>query len=507
MKVFQTIALLSCLSVATAQQNNKDYYTEKYRPQVHFTPEKNWTNDPNGLVYLDGEYHLFYQHNPFGNTWGHMSWGHAVSKDLVSWQHLPVAIPEEGNTMIFSGSCVVDKENSSGFAIKKGQVPMVAIYTAHINMDAVKKDSTLQNQHIAYSLDNGRTWTKYKSNPVLDLKRKDFRDPKVFWYAKEKKWVMAVVFPEEHIVQFYSSPDLKQWKHMSDFGPAGDSNGIWECPDLLQVPVTGNLGEYKWVLINSVASTTQYFVGEFDGTKFHSENAPGQILRPDYGPDYYAPITFNNLPQGHPPVLIGWATNWAYAGNIPTSPWRSAMSLPRELSVTKTNDGWRLISKPVGSLQKYRGPVVSLEKMNLNGEKSLPILNQVVEIEMMLKPGKHDSCGIKLAVGNGKYFTIGYTKNSEQFYVDRSNSGDTSFSPNLRSWLLTTVPLKLKDEKLKLHIFFDKSIVEVYANDGEMVITQQLFPEETSNGISLFSKNGNSVFEEVKVWPLKSAWR
>jgi len=186
MKVFQTIALLSCLSVATAQQNNKDYYTEKYRPQVHFTPEKNWTNDPNGLVYLDGEYHLFYQHNPFGNTWGHMSWGHAVSKDLVSWQHLPVAIPEEGNTMIFSGSCVVDKENSSGFAIKKGQVPMVAIYTAHINMDAVKKDSTLKNQHIAYSLDNGRTWAKYKNNPVLDLKRKDLRDPKVFGTQKKK---------------------------------------------------------------------------------------------------------------------------------------------------------------------------------------------------------------------------------------------------------------------------------------------------------------------------------
>lgn len=507
MRVFLIIAYLTSLTCSFAQGHKKDYYTEKYRPQLHFTPEKNWMNDPNGLVFHNGEYHLFYQHNPFGNSWGHMSWGHAVSKDLISWKHLPVAIAEEGNVMIFSGSCVVDKNNSSGFAKKAGQVPMVAIYTAHISLDPKNPDSTMQNQHIAYSLDNGLTWTKYKNNPVLDLHKKDFRDPKVIWYAKGKKWVMSVVLPHEHIVQFYSSTDLKQWTLLSEFGPAGDINGIWECPDLVEVPVRGKLNQTKWVLINSVASTTQYFVGEFDGTKFHSENAPGQILRPDYGPDYYAPVTYNNLPAGHPPVLIGWATNWSYAGSTPTSPWRSAMSLPRELSVEKNNGIWTLISKPVGSLQKYRGTPLSFENMVVAGEKSLPLLNQVVEIEMTIKPGKHDSCGIKLAAGNDKYIVIGYTKNTDQLYVDRSNSGDTSFSPGIRSWLRTTVPLQLKDEKLKLHIILDKSIVEVYANDGELVITQQLFPDETSNSISLVSKAGNSVFETVKIWPLKSAWR
>ena len=231
--------IISLPSFAQAKKADS-LYREKYRPQFHFSPAKNWTNDPNGLVFLNGEYHLFYQYNPFGNTWGHMSWGHAVSRDLVSWKHLPVAIAEEGNTMIFSGSCVVDKNNTAGFATKPGQVAMIAIYTAHINLGNLKADSTLQNQHIAYSLDNGRTWKKYKGNPVLDLKRKDFRDPKVFWYEKEKKWVMSVVFPLEHIVQFYSSPDLKQWTFLSDFGPAGDIDGIWECSDLLHVPVKGN---------------------------------------------------------------------------------------------------------------------------------------------------------------------------------------------------------------------------------------------------------------------------
>ena len=320
MRVLLMIALVAGFTNAYSQEKDKNYYTEKYRPQIHFTPEKNWMNDPNGLVYLNGEYHLFYQHNPFGNSWGHMSWGHAVSKDLISWKHLPVAIAEEGNTMIFSGSCVVDKNNTTGFAKKAGQVPMVAIYTAHISLDPKNPDSTMQNQHIAYSLDNGLTWTKYKNNPVLDLHKKDFRDPKVMWYAKGKKWIMSVVLPHEHIVQFYSSPDLKQWILLSEFGPTGDTNGIWECPDLLEVPVKGKLNESKWVLINSVASTMQYFVGEFDGTKFRNENGPGQILRPDYGPDYYAAVTYNNLPAGHPPILIGWATNWSYAGSIPTSP-------------------------------------------------------------------------------------------------------------------------------------------------------------------------------------------
>ena len=312
--IFFFLVLVS--SVIVAQDN---LYKEKHRPQFHFSPAKNWTNDPNGLVYFAGEYHLFNQYNPYGNKWGHMSWGHAVSPDLVHWKHLPVAIPEKDSIMIFSGSAVIDKTNTSGFATKPGQVPMVAIYTAHIIANPSKPDDYRQEQHIAYSLDKGRTWTKYSGNPVLDIHKKDFRDPKVFRYEKDKKWIMAVVLPHEHKVQFYSSLNLKQWTYLSDFGPAGDIQNIWECPDLLQVPIENAGGKKKWVLINSQQTTMQYFVGDFDGKTFQNENPSEKIYRPDYGPDYYAAVTYN-LPTNQSPVLLGWANNWTYANDIPPSP-------------------------------------------------------------------------------------------------------------------------------------------------------------------------------------------
>ena len=217
-------------------------YKEKYRPQFHFSPQKNWINDPNGLVYHNGQYYLFYQHNPLGNVWGHMSWGHAVSKDLVHWKHLPVAIPEENGVMIFSGTCVVDKNNTSGLG-KNGKVPIVAIYTGHI-------EGVNQSQHLAYSLDDGITWKKYDKNPVLDLNKKDFRDPKVFWYAPKKYWVMALMLSAEFKMQLYSSKNLIDWELLSEFGPAGDISGVWECPDLTQVPVEGQPGKKEMVITN-----------------------------------------------------------------------------------------------------------------------------------------------------------------------------------------------------------------------------------------------------------------
>lgn len=504
-------SLLIVLGITTstllAQKNRDSIYKEKYRPQFHFSPAKNWTNDPNGLVYLNGEYHIFYQYNPFGNTWGHMSWGHAVSKDLITWKNLPVAIPEEGNTMIFSGSCVVDKNNTAGFAKKPGQVAMVAVYTGHNNLGNLKADSTLQNQHIAYSLDNGRTWTKYEGNPVLDLKRKDFRDPKVFWHAPSKKWVMTVVFPEEHIVQLYGSPDLKHWNLLSTFGPDGDTNGIWECSDLLRVPVKGKTGQYKWALINSVSTTMQYFIGEFDGKEFHNDNK-GQIRRPDYGADFYAGITFNNLPEKIAPVLIGWANNWSYAGSIPTFPWRSAMSIPRSLSVTKIDGVWTLLEEPVAALKKYRlKQSIAQKNIKFTGEKALALRSQQMEINITMDPGRDDSCGIRLAAGNGKFFTIGYAETTQELYIDRANSGDTSFHPSFKKWLQANVKLMEDNNKIRLTILFDQSLIEVFGNNGQVAFTEQVFPDEKDNAIILFSKNGKTVFDQVKAWPLKSAWR
>ena len=263
-------AIASATGSTAAAQTDSVTYREPFRPQFHFTPAKNWMNDPNGLVYYKGEYHLFYQHNPFGNTWGHMSWGHAVSRDLVHWEHLPVAIPEQGNEAIFSGSAVVDKQNTSGLGTRRDP-PMVAIYTSAYPDD--------QEQSLAYSIDRGRTWTKYSGNPVLDDADREFRDPKVFWYEPEQKWVMVLAKAVQRKVGVYASKDLKTWEHLSDFGPANATAGIWECPDLFPLPVDGNRRNKKWVMVVSLnpgsiagGSGTQYFLGDFDGTRFTADN-------------------------------------------------------------------------------------------------------------------------------------------------------------------------------------------------------------------------------------------
>ena len=265
MQIDKTPILVILLFTALFSSAQERPYTEQYRPRFHFTPARNWCNDPNGLVYANGVYHLFYQHNPFGNSWGHMSWGHASSKDLVHWKNLPLAIPEANGTMIFSGSAVVDENNTAGFFLPGKGIPIVAVYTGHQIADSSKPDHYLQTQQLAFSLDSGKTFSKYPNNPVLDLNAKDFRDPCVFWYAPHKKWVMAVVMPHEHVVQLYASKNLVNWTKLSEFGPAGDIKDIWECPSLLQVPIAGSDDKKKWVLFNSQQTTMQYFVGEFDG--------------------------------------------------------------------------------------------------------------------------------------------------------------------------------------------------------------------------------------------------
>ncbi|MBS1596846.1 MAG: glycoside hydrolase family 32 protein [Bacteroidetes bacterium] len=500
--------IIFCMLInVMASQAQDNPLSEKYRPQFHFTPAINWTNDPNGLVYYNGKYHLFYQYNPLGNIWGHMSWGHATSIDLIHWKHLPVAIPEEKGTMIFSGAAVMDEHNTSGFAQKKGTVPMVAIYTGNFVADTSNRDNYLQSQNVAYSLDDGTSWIKYKKNPVLDLHKKDFRDPSVFWYAPQKKWIMAVVLPHEHIVQFYGSSNLTSWNHLSDFGPAGDTNDIWECPNLVQVPVAGSTSKKKWVLFNSQQDRMQYFVGEFDGTKFINENPASEIYRPDYGPDYYAGITYNNLPSNQPPVLLAWVNNWTYANDIPTRPWKGMMSLPRQLSLKKINNAWTLIQKPVPAIYKLRGELWEDTKVKVDKENKLPVYSQQCEIEINWQPVANTISGIYIAAGKNNKLVIGYDAKEQKLFMDRTNAGDISFNKKFGELSKYETKISLKENELRLHIFFDQSVVEVFANGGERVMTMQLFPEEAYQEITLYSEQGSNTFQDVKVWKMGSIWK
>ena len=483
----------------------KTDYKERYRPRYHFSPAMNWMNDPNGLIYYNHQYHLFYQHNPFANKWGHMSWGHAVSPDLVHWKHLPLAIPENGRTMIFSGSAVLDQDNRSGFG-KAGHLPLVAVYTGFYVADSTKPDQSIQYQSIAYSLNEGTTWTQYPGNPVLNLNRKDFRDPFAFWYEPQKKWIMATVWPKEHLVKLYESRNLKDWKPAGEFGPAGDTSEIWECPALTEVPVDGNPSQKKWVLFNSQQTTMQYFVGDFDGNHFTSEMDPGDILRPDYGPDFYAGVTYNNLPQNQQPVLLGWANNWSYANDIPTDPWKSMMGMPRQLSLKRTAKGWRLLQKPPKAITMLRGTHWNAQTIQVENRKFLPVHTMQGEIHLQWTPSANSRSGILLALGQKQYLQIGYDSRTQKVYVDRQFAGDTSFNAAFARLTKYEGPVDLQNGKLDLDIFIDHSIVEVFANRGELVMTTQIFPDPSNDGIALFSDNAKNTFTKIEYWQIRSAW-
>ena len=450
-----------------------DTYREAWRPRYHFSPAKNWMNDPNGLVFYKGEYHLFYQHNPFGDQWGHMSWGHAVSGDMVHWKHLPVALAEEKGVMIFSGSVVVDP-NTSGMC--EGTDCLVAIYTGHT--------ATRQSQHIAVSNDRGRTWTKFAGNPVLDLELKDFRDPKVLWYEPGQYWVMVVALPDQHKVRFYKSSNLKAWELLSEFGPAGATGGNWECPDLF--PLSG-----KWVLsVNLMpggpqgGSGNQYFVGQFDGVKF--ADATDAVRWADYGADWYASTSFYGAPDGRR-LWIGWLTNWNYANDEPTSPWRGVQSFPRELSVREG----RLVQEPVAELKKLRGEglrvfYVTVEEAN---KKLAAFHGQSYELEV---EGDVDVHVLKDGASEETVVSLRGTVS-----IDRRRSGNVGLKG------FAQVHPAVAATSKKARIFVDHSVVEVFANEGATVLTDRVFPSEKADGLALSGEGRVSI----TVWKMRSAWK
>ncbi|HEY6988582.1 MAG TPA: glycoside hydrolase family 32 protein [Bryobacteraceae bacterium] len=474
--------LLFLLSVAcfAAQPG----YDQPYRPQFHFSPREHWTNDPNGLVYFEGEYHLFFQFNPFGDEWGHMSWGHAVSRDLLHWEQLPVAIPEAGGVMIFTGSTVVDERNTSGFCTG-GKPCMVAIYTGHTPKHP--GHATRQTQNLAYSNDHGRTWVKYRGNPVLDLNLPDFRDPKVLWSGQSKQWIMAVALPSDHKVRFYRSQDLKNWTMLSAFGPAGATGGAWECPELFELPVEGLKAETRWVLKVGLnpgglqgGSGEQYFVGRFDGARFINDNPSSTTLWTDYGKDCYCALTFNNLPRGERPVMIGWMNNWQYAAKLPTSPWRGQMTFPRALSLRQTPEGLRLFQEPVANIKELEGPT--------------PVESEPKTHSFRLRSEMHfgsaQEVGWRLLAGASKYTLVGYARKNGKLFVDRTRSGLTGFSEDFPARL--EAPLKLRGDSLRLDILVDRCSIEVFADGGRVTSTNLVFPPAGASGVKSYAKGGSA---------------
>ncbi len=488
-----------CWSMHGSAQSGK--YDQPYRPQVHFSPQKNWTNDPNGLVFFKGEYHLFYQYNPFGDQWGHMSWGHAVSPDLLHWHELPVAIPEKDGVMIFTGSIVVDRKNSSGFCAP-GTECLVAIYTG----DGDTPQGHRETQNLAYSRDSGRTWTKFEKNPVLDLHLTDFRDPGVFWDESGGRWVMAVSLPKERKVRFYASPNLKDWTQLSDFGPAGNVAGDWECPNLLKIP-SADGKQSIWALkvgLNPGApfggSAEQYFLGNFDGEKFSTSPDAGSHGWTNYGKDDYCAISYNGLPDGEKPVLLGWMSNWQYAAKLPTSPWRGQMSLPRRLSFVKDADGLALRQEPV--IAPLRGKSFSIAALR-GGSASTEGMQVGVPYELELK-FEHPAdpvYGVRLYSDEEHWTEVGFDTQKKEFYIDRTKSGgpiDKDFPAR------TTAPLAA-GRSYDMTLIVDRSSVEAYAQNGTIAMTNLIYPLSPASTVKLFPANAKTRVEGHG-WELKSIW-
>ena len=413
---------------------------------------------------------------------------------------------DEDSTMIFSGSAVVD-HNSSGLCA--GDSCIVAIYTAHL--------PTLQNQAIAVSNDGGLTFEKYAGNPVLDLQKKDFRDPKVFWYEKDKKWVMTVALPTEKKIQFYSSQNLTEWKLLSAFGPQGDTTGIWECPDLFELPVE-NTGGSKWVLLVSFngkqGSDMQYFIGDFDGTRFTNDNQADRVLTLDDAPDFYAGVTWNNVPDQRR-LGIGWFNNWKYGRSIPTSGWRSAQTLAREFSLNEFPEGTRLVQQPVKELQQLRTAHQQFknikvgERTNTNNAivagSTLEIIAEFAyEADSVTGLSDITEFGLLVFKGEAQETAIGFDVASQSLFVDRSNSGEVSFHKSFPVRAATLMPTD--DNRVRLHIFLDRSSIEVFGNDGYKTMSLRIFPEETKDQVELYAIGGEVTLLSLDVWKLASIW-
>ena len=467
---------------------------EKFRPTYHFSPLYGWMNDPNGMVYKDGEYHLFYQHNPYGSKWGNMHWGHAISKDLINWEHRPDAITPDALGTIFSGSAVVDTDNTAGF----GAGAIVAIYT---------QNSDRQVQSIAYSTDNGRSFTKYENNPVLTSDARDFRDPKVFWHKETQRWIMLLAVGQE--MQIFSSSNLKDWAFESSFGEGqGAHGGVWECPDLFELPVDGT-NEKKWVLLCNLnpggpfgGSATQYFVGTFNGKEFVNES-PSKTKWMDWGKDHYATVTWSDAPDNRR-IAIAWMSNWQYANDVPTSQYRSPNSVPRDLSLFTVDGETYLQSAPSPELLALRD-ASKKRSFKVNGTRTIkemiPGNDGAYEIELTIENQHADVIGFRLYNDKGEEVDMQYDMKEKKFSMDRRKSGEVGFNENFP--MLTWTAIESGKDELKLRLFVDKSSVEAFGDGGRFVMTNQVFPSEPYTHIDFYSKGGAYKVDSFVIYKLK----
>ena len=467
---------------------------EKFRPTYHFSPLYGWMNDPNGMVYKDGEYHLFYQHNPYGSKWGNMHWGHAISKDLINWEHRPDAITPDALGTIFSGSAVVDTDNTAGF----GAGAIVAIYT---------QNSDRQVQSIAYSTDNGRSFTKYENNPVLTSDARDFRDPKVFWHKETQRWIMLLAVGQE--MQIFSSSNLKDWAFESSFGEGqGAHGGVWECPDLFELPVDGT-NEKKWVLLCNLnpggpfgGSATQYFVGTFNGKEFVNES-PSKTKWMDWGKDHYATVTWSDAPDNRR-IAIAWMSNWQYANDVPTFQYRSPNSVPRDLSLFTVDGETYLQSAPSPELLKLRD-ISKKRSFKVNGTRTIKDMiagnEGAYEIELTIENQHADVIGFRLYNDKGEEVDMQYDMKEKKFSMDRRKSGEVGFNENFP--MLTWTTIESGKDELKLRLFVDKSSVEAFGDGGRFVMTNQVFPSEPYTHIDFYSKGGAYKVDSFVIYKLK----
>jgi fructan beta-fructosidase len=503
-RIGQLFSLFFFFPISIVMGQTQPEKLEPYRPAIHFTPKAHWMNDPNGLVYYGGNYHLFYQYYPDGTVWGPMHWGHAVSKDLLQWEHLPIALYPDSLGYIFSGSVVVDHMNTAGLQQGKEKT-LIAIFTYHDPKGEKAGTSTFQTQGMAYSNDGGFTWKKYTNNPVLNNPgKKDFRDPKVSWYAKEKKWIMTLAVGNH--VEFYSSSNLKAWTFLSSFGEKeGSHGGVWECPDLIKMKDASS-GKEAWVLLVSIGnggpnggSATQYFTGQFDGKQFINDEAADVIKWVDQGTDNYAGVTYFDAP-GKNPIFIGWMSNWQYAQQVPTNPWRSAMTIPRELTLKETTNGLQLISQPIEQLTSL---LALGSSMQVKDTISLSDAAYTIQLDADLVSTDVNE-NIQLLEWNNQWgdtLSLQFNPAKAEIILNRLQSGPSAFNPSFNRFIRGK---RIQaNGRLTLQLIVDRSSIEIFADNGSLVLTALFFPSKPYQRVRVTSNSSKIKAISAKFTAIK----